>query len=73
MRDDREGARWDRPTFTKPFAGTIPTSGASWTPHGIALELLLADGTLRRQASAQTPDTPVNFSIASYVELVRRR
>ena len=67
------GVEWRRPVLTGRFAGTIPTSDASWTPHSIALELRLAGDRLRGQASAQTPDTPVYFSIASYVELTRRR
>ena len=63
---------WSAPVLTGRFAGTIPTPDASWTPHSIALDLRLVNGKLRGQASAQTPDTPVFFSIASYVELTRR-
>lgn len=66
-------AKWSAPQFTGRFAGTMPTPDASWTPHSIALELRLVDGRLRGQASAQTPDTPVYFSIASYVELTRKK
>ena len=66
------GVEWTRPVLSGRFAGTIPTPDASWTPHSIALDLRLVDGKLRGQASAQTPDTPVYFSIASYVELAKR-
>jgi len=65
-------AAWTGGVLTGRFAGTIPTPDASWTPHSIALELRLAGGKLRGQASAQTPDNPVFFSIASYLELARR-
>lgn len=64
--------RWSAGVLTGRFAGTIPTSDASWTPHSVALDLRLVSGKLRGQASAQTPDTPVFFSIASYVELGKR-
>lgn len=65
-------AGWRGGVLTGRFAGTIPTSDASWTPHSVALDLQLINGTLRGQASAQTPDTPVFFSIASYLELTKR-
>jgi len=64
---------WRSPVLEAVFTGTIPTPDANWTPHYVQLELRLADGTLRGQASAQTPDTPVYYSIASYVELRRKR
>lgn len=63
---------WQAPVLAGNFAGTIPTTDAEWTPHRIALDLRLVGGKLRGQASAQTPDKPVYFSIASYVELTRR-
>ncbi|MEO7965402.1 MAG: serine hydrolase domain-containing protein, partial [Gemmatimonadaceae bacterium] len=64
---------WDRPVLRGEFAGTIPTPDAEWTPHTIALELRLVGDRLRGQANAETPDKPVYFSIASYVELSRRK
>jgi hypothetical protein len=48
---------WRSPVLEAVFTGTIPTPDANWTPHYVQLELRLADGTLRGQASAQTPDT----------------
>ena len=63
---------WSQGVLTGQFAGTIPTPDASWTPHSVALELRLVNGKLRGQASAQTPDKPVFFSIASYLELTKR-
>ncbi len=65
-------AEWAGGVLTGRFAGTIPTPDASWTPHSVALDLRLVNGKLRGQASAQTPDTPVFFSIASYLELTKR-
>jgi len=67
------GVTWQRPVLAGRFAGTIPTPDASWTPHSIGLELRLVGETLRGEASAQTPDTPVYFSVASYVELRKKR
>lgn len=63
---------WSHGVLTGRFAGTIPTPDASWTPHSVALELRMVNGKLRGQASAQTPDNPVFFSIASYLELGKR-
>jgi hypothetical protein len=64
---------WRAPVLEAVFSGTIPTPDANWTPHYIQFELRLADGKLRGQASAQTPNDPVYFSLASYVELTRKR
>ena len=63
---------WEKGVLSGRFAGKIPTPDVSWVPHTIAFDLRLVNGVLRGQASAQTSDTPVYFSVASYIELKRR-
>jgi len=63
---------WERGVLSGRFAGQIPAPDVSWVPHTIAFDLRLVNGVLRGQASAQTSDTPVYFSVASYIELKRR-
>jgi CubicO group peptidase (beta-lactamase class C family) len=77
-RDDAElralvnEVRWEKGVLSGRFAGQIPTPDVSWVPHTIAFDLHLVNGVLRGQASAQTSDRPVYFSVASYIELKRR-
>jgi CubicO group peptidase (beta-lactamase class C family) len=77
-RDDAElralvnGVSWEKGVLSGRFAGRIPAPDVSWVPHTIAFDLRLVNGVLRGQASAQTSDTPVYFSVASYIELKRR-
>jgi hypothetical protein len=77
-RDDAElralvnEVRWEKGVLSGRFAGKIPTPDVSWVPHTIAFDLHLVGGVLRGQASAQTSDRPVYFSVASYIELKRR-
>ena len=63
---------WEKGVLSGRFAGQIPTPDVSWVPHTIAFDLHLVNGVLRGQASAQTSDRPVYFSVASYLELRRR-
>jgi hypothetical protein len=63
---------WEKGVLSGRFAGQIPAPDVSWVPHTIAFDLHLVNGVLRGQASAQTSDTPVYFSVASYIELRRR-
>jgi CubicO group peptidase (beta-lactamase class C family) len=66
------GVSWEKSVLSGRFAGQIPAADVSWVPHTIAFDLHLVNGVLRGQASAQTSDTPVYFSVASYLELKRR-
>jgi CubicO group peptidase (beta-lactamase class C family) len=66
------GVSWEKSVLSGRFAGQIPAPDVSWVPHTIAFDLHLVNGVLRGQASAQTSDTPVYFSVASYIELRRR-
>ena len=58
--------------LTGRFAGQIGTDDAGRWPHSLQLGLLLVDGVLKGQLSAQTSTDPVYYSLASYTELRRR-
>src|SRR5690606_12507049 len=53
------------------FAGTLPDEHAARHPHGVLLNLVLRDGVLVGQASAQTTGWPYWFALTSLAELER--
>lgn len=53
------------------FAGTLPDEHAQRHPHEVLLNLVLRDGRLIGQASAQTTGWPYWFALTSFAELER--
>ncbi|NLG63830.1 MAG: beta-lactamase family protein [Candidatus Cloacimonetes bacterium] len=53
------------------FAGTLPDDHAQRHPHNVLLQLVLRDGRLEGQASAQTTGWPYWYALTSPVRLER--
>lgn len=53
------------------FAGTLPDEHAQRHPHSILLQLVLRDGVLEGQVSAQTTGWPYWFALTSFARLER--
>jgi CubicO group peptidase (beta-lactamase class C family) len=53
------------------FVGTIPTAEALRVPHVVGVQLQLRDGMLRGWGAAQADTETNDYSLSSYVQLVR--
>lgn len=58
--------------LTGRFTGQIPTDDAKRWPHTIALDLLLVDGGLKGQVSAQSSTDVLYYSLASFADLKKQ-